>query len=550
MSRLRQLHDAGVSIWLDTLSRDLLSSGRFAELIAGSAVTGATSNPTIFAKAIADSDLYDDQLAAVAAAGVRDLRELFFAVALEDIRRAADLLRPAYDASGGRDGFVSFECTPDVADDTAATVEQALELWARIARPNAMIKVPATDAGLPAIEALTARGVNVNVTLLFSVDRYEQVIDAYLAGLERRIHAGEPVGAIASVASFFVSRIDAKADAVLPADSPLRGRVAIANAHRAYARYRARFTDRRWLALERAGAHPQRPLWASTGTKDPAYSDVLYVEQLIAPGVINTMPEATLSAFADHGTVGAEIDRRRRTRRRRRCARRAKPASTSTRSRASSSVPGSARSATPIASCSPASRPCCSGSPRAGSQAQRPEGHSRPSSRKRRSSAVVGRGDDHGRPVALVQNRPRHAAKQDRAKTCQSARAHDDRRGLDPVGFTEDRLRNGAGGRDRERLGAEASSPRDADAFVGDRADSVGGCPIDLNEVGHAVECSCPRFATQEQSPSRRRPRGHRGPGTAQPLARSRSERPRTRRTRAAAIRWRSASVPLGPRHM
>ncbi|HEX5857486.1 MAG TPA: transaldolase [Microbacterium sp.] len=307
MTRLRQLHDAGVSIWLDTLSRDLLSSGRFAELIADSAVTGATSNPTIFAKAIADSDLYDDQLAALAAAGVRDLRELFFAVALEDIRRAADLLRPAYEASSGRDGFVSFECTPDVADDTAATVEQALELWARIARPNAMIKVPATEAGVPAIEELTARGVNVNVTLLFSVDRYEQVIDAYLVGLERRVQAGEPVGAIASVASFFVSRIDAKADAVLPAGSGLRGRVAIANAQRAYARYRARFTDRRWLALERAGAHPQRPLWASTGTKDPAYSDVLYVEKLIAPGVINTMPEATLRAFADHGTVGAEL---------------------------------------------------------------------------------------------------------------------------------------------------------------------------------------------------------------------------------------------------
>src|SRR5215207_4814269 len=226
MIRLQRLHDAGVSIWLDTLSRNLLDSGRFAELIAGSAVTGATSNPTIFAKAIADSDLYDDQLAGLAAAGVRDRQELFFAIALDDIRRAADLLRPAYEATGGRDGFVSFECTPDVADDTDATVEQALELWARIARPNAMIKVPATGAGLPAIEALTARGVNVNVTLLFSVDRYEQVIDAYLAGLERRIQAGEPVGSIASVASFFVSRIDAQADAALPADSHLRGHVA------------------------------------------------------------------------------------------------------------------------------------------------------------------------------------------------------------------------------------------------------------------------------------------------------------------------------------
>ena len=304
--RLWQLRDAGVSIWLDTLSRELLDSGAFAELIA-SGVTGATSNPTIFAKAIAGSDLYDEQLAALAATGLTDLQALFFAIALDDIRRAADLLRPAYDQSGGRDGFVSFECTPDVADDADATIEQALGLWARIARPNAMIKVPATDAGLPAIEALTARGVNVNVTLLFSVERYEQVIDAYTAGLERRIEGGQPVGAIASVASFFVSRIDAKADAVLAPDSPLRGRVAIANAQRAFARFRDRFSDRRWQALADAGAHPQRPLWASTGTKDPAYSDVLYVEGLIAPGTINTMPEATLRAFSDHGTTGAEL---------------------------------------------------------------------------------------------------------------------------------------------------------------------------------------------------------------------------------------------------
>jgi transaldolase len=304
MDRLRRLREAGVSIWLDTLSRDLLDSGRFAELIAGSGVTGATSNPTIFARALAGSERYDEQLAALAAGGTHDRQALFFAVALDDIRRAADLLRPAYEASGGRDGFVSFECTPDVAGDTGATVEQALGLWARIARPNAMIKVPATDAGVPAIEALTARGVNVNVTLLFSVDRYGQDIDAFMAGLEHRIEAGEPVGEVASVASFFVSRIDARADAVLPADSHLRGRVAIANAQRAYARCRRRFAGRRWTALERAGARPQRPLWASTGTKDPAYPDVLYVEALTAPGVINTMPEATLRAFADHGTVG------------------------------------------------------------------------------------------------------------------------------------------------------------------------------------------------------------------------------------------------------
>jgi transaldolase len=290
MNRLQQLHDAGVSIWLDTLSRELLDSGGFAELVADCAVTGATSNPTIFAKAITGSDAYDDQLRAAVASGVHDPQELFFELALDDVRDAADVLRPAYDASDGRDGFVSFECTPDLADDTAATIEQALELWNRLARPNVMIKVPATEAGIPAIEELTARGVNVNVTLLFSVARYEQVIDAYMAGLQRRVTDGQPVDAIASVASFFVSRVDTKADALLPPDSPLRGRLAIANAHRAYGRYRERFADERWEALAAAGARPQRPLWASTGTKDPTYSDVLYVEELIAADVVNTMP--------------------------------------------------------------------------------------------------------------------------------------------------------------------------------------------------------------------------------------------------------------------
>ncbi|HZO60247.1 MAG TPA: transaldolase [Solirubrobacterales bacterium] len=301
MNRLEQLRRAGVSIWLDTLSRELLDGGAFAALIAGCGVTGATSNPTIFAKAITGSDRYDEQLRSAVASGISAPQELFFELALEDIRRAADLLRPTYDASDGRDGFVSFECTPDLADDAAATIEQAEQLWNRLARPNVMIKVPATEAGIPAIEELTARGLNVNITLLFAVSRYGQVIDAYVAGLERRVRAGQPVNSIASVASFFVSRVDAKADALLPADSDLRGRVAIANAHSAYARYRERFADARWLALRDAGARPQRPLWASTGTKDPAYSDVLYVEELIAPDVINTMPEATLRAFADHG---------------------------------------------------------------------------------------------------------------------------------------------------------------------------------------------------------------------------------------------------------
>ncbi len=310
MNRLHALHDAGVSIWLDTLSRELLDSGEFARLIADDAVTGATSNPIIFAKAITGSDRYDDQLRAAVAAGMRDPQELFFELALDDVRRTADLLRPTYDESEGRDGFVSFECTPDLADDSEATIEQALELWDRLARPNVMIKVPATECGVPAIEELTARGVNINVTLLFSVARYEQVIDASMSGLERRLAAGEPVDAIASVASFFVSRVDAKVDPVLPAESRLRGRVAIANARLAYARYLDRFSENacltdvvRWLVLRDAGAHAQRPLWASTATKNPNYSDILYVEKLIARDAINTMPQATLRAFADHGDL-------------------------------------------------------------------------------------------------------------------------------------------------------------------------------------------------------------------------------------------------------
>jgi transaldolase len=223
MNRLQRLHDAGVSIWLDTLSRDLLDSGAFAELVRDDAVTGATSNPTIFAKAILGSDSYDEQLRAAVTAGVRDPQALFFALGLEDIRRAAEVLRPVYEASARSDGFVSFECTPDVADDTPATIAQALELWERLHLPNVLIKVPATAAGVPAIQELTARGVNVNVTLLFSIERYEQVIEAYLAGLERRVDQGEPIDQLRSVASFFVSRVDTKADAQLEAGSPLRG---------------------------------------------------------------------------------------------------------------------------------------------------------------------------------------------------------------------------------------------------------------------------------------------------------------------------------------
>ena len=308
MERLRLLRDAGVSIWLDTLSRDLLESGEFEELVRDWSVSGATSNPTIFAKAITTSDRYDTQLRAAVERGVDDPQSLFFELGLDDIRGAARVLAPLHGQSRGDDGFVSFECTPDLADDSERTIEQALDLWGRLDLPNVLIKVPATAAGVPAIEELTARGVNVNVTLLFSVHRYEQVIDAYLRGLERRVKRGEPVDAIASVASFFVSRVDTKADAVLPGGSPLRGKVAVANAHRAYRRYLERFEGARWERLAAQGARPQRPLWASTGTKNPDYSDVLYVERLIAPGVINTMPQATLRAFAEHGNVARALD--------------------------------------------------------------------------------------------------------------------------------------------------------------------------------------------------------------------------------------------------
>jgi transaldolase len=316
MERLCELQAAGVSIWLDTLSRRLIAGGEFGSLVADACLTGATSNPTIFAAAIRGADGYDEQLKSLLESGVRDAETLFFDLALDDVRDAADILRPAYDQSGGRDGFVSFECTPDLADDTDATIEQALMLWDHLDRPNVMIKVPATAAGLGAIEELTARGLNINVTLLFARSRYDDVIEAYVAGLERRAAAGKAVDTIASVASFFVSRVDAKADDQLPEPSPLRGRVAVANAKLAYQLYQRRFSDERWTKLAAAGANRQRPLWASTGTKNPAYSDVLYVEELIGPDVVSTMPDKTLRAFADHGrvkrTVDADVDEARR----------------------------------------------------------------------------------------------------------------------------------------------------------------------------------------------------------------------------------------------
>jgi transaldolase len=305
---LQRLRAEGVSIWLDTLSRELLDTGGFAELIRDWGVTGATSNPTIFAKAITGSDRYDQQLRELVAGGQRDSQELFFTIALDDVSAAARLLRPVYDRSHGSDGFISFECTPDLADDTGATITQATGLWERLDQPNVMIKVPGTEAGLPAIEELTRRGVNVNITLLFSIERYQQVIDAYLRGLSARADAGQPVDKIASVASFFLSRIDTKVDALLAPDSPLRGQIAIASARVAYQRCQAKFTGREWERLRELGAKPQRPLWASTGTKNPEYSDVRYVSELIGPDLVNTMPDQTLRAFADHGVAARTVD--------------------------------------------------------------------------------------------------------------------------------------------------------------------------------------------------------------------------------------------------
>ncbi|MDQ3933084.1 MAG: transaldolase [Actinomycetota bacterium] len=296
--------ERGVAIWLDTLSRELIEDGRLDELMGDFAVGGVTSNPTIFAKAIGGSDRYDAQLRRELGAGRSDPRDLFAALAVEDVRRAAAKLRPIHRATHGEHGFVSLEVTPDVAYDADATIAQALDLWHRLDAANAMIKVPATAEGMEAIEELTVLGVNVNVTLLFAVERYEQTIEAYLRGLERRAHRGEPLAGIRSVASFFVSRVDAKADIRLPAHSGLRGRLGIANGRVAYDRFRERFAGPRWDWLAERGATVQRPLWASTATKNPEYRDVMYLEQLALPDTILTVPEPTLLAYADHGEPG------------------------------------------------------------------------------------------------------------------------------------------------------------------------------------------------------------------------------------------------------
>jgi transaldolase len=299
--RTKAVVAGGVSLWLDDLSRDLLDSRRFADYVSRYSVTGATSNPTTFRNALR-SRRYEARIAALAGARDLPLRELFFELALADVEEAAELLRPVHERSAGSDGFVSFECTPDVAHDPRATVDQALDLARRLAaHRNTMIKVPATDAGLSAVEELTAAGVNVNVTLLFSPARYEQAVNAFMRGLEQRADAGLRLDHVRSVASFFVSRIDAKADRLLPDRSHLRGRIGILNAKVAYRRFDELFHSPRWNRLAMQGAKVQRPLWASTAPKSDRYRDVLYVEALALPGSVLTVPEATLLAVAHHG---------------------------------------------------------------------------------------------------------------------------------------------------------------------------------------------------------------------------------------------------------
>ncbi|WP_199433124.1 transaldolase [Qaidamihabitans albus] len=305
--RLARLSQAGVSIWLDDLSRERLTSGNLAELIRDKHVVGVTTNPTIFAKAVSSGDAYDEQVRRLAERGA-DVHAAVRELTTTDVRDAADLFRETYTATGGADGRVSIEVDPGLARDTEKTVAEAADLWKTVDRPNIFVKIPATEQGLPAITRTLAEGISVNVTLIFSVERYRAVIDAFFAGLEQAKANGHELRGIQSVASFFVSRVDAEVDKRLEAigteeAKALRGTAAIANARLAYAAYQEEFASDRWRALAEAGANPQRPLWASTGVKDPEYSDTRYVDGLVVSGVVNTMPEQTLEAAADHAEI-------------------------------------------------------------------------------------------------------------------------------------------------------------------------------------------------------------------------------------------------------
>jgi len=310
---LKELSEAGVAIWLDDLSRERLVTGSLATMIRDNHVVGVTTNPTIFQKAISGSDLYDDQVRDLARRGVH-VDEALRAVTAHDVREACDLFRPAYEASDGVDGRVSIEVTPKLAHDTDATVAEARALWWLVDRPNLFVKIPATKAGIPAIEQALSEGISVNVTLIFALQRYGEVIDAFMSGLERARSAGHDLSRLGSVASFFVSRVDTEVDARLDKigskeAKDLRGKAAVANARLAYKLFEEKFDSDRWRTLEAAGARPQRPLWASTSTKDPSYPDTMYVDDLIAAGTVNTMPESTIHAVADHGTITGDTVR-------------------------------------------------------------------------------------------------------------------------------------------------------------------------------------------------------------------------------------------------
>ena len=315
---LHLLHDAGQSIWLDFIDRTMLRNGDLQRRIDEDALTGMTSNPTIFEKALAEGNAYDDQIRA--ATGDFTAMELFELIATTDVRDACDIFRPAHQRANGADGFVSIEVSPGAANDAHATVSEGSRLWATVDRPNVMVKVPGTVEGAAAVRQLTAAGVNVNITLLFAIDAYASVIEAYMAGLEDRLAKGKDISHIHSVASFFVSRVDTEVDKRLegkPGADALKGKAAIANAKLAYALFQSQIATPRWKALAAKGATVQRPLWASTSTKNPKYRDVMYVEELIGPDTVNTMPPQTIDAFRDHGivkrTVDAKIDDARKT---------------------------------------------------------------------------------------------------------------------------------------------------------------------------------------------------------------------------------------------
>ncbi|MBI5932504.1 MAG: bifunctional transaldolase/phosoglucose isomerase [Chloroflexi bacterium] len=308
MNPISKLTSLGQSLWYDNIQRKLLENGELKAMIERGEIRGVTSNPTIFNNAIAKTNDYDSALIPLAWAGW-DAERIFWQLAVEDIREACDLFMPLYEETNGGDGFVSLEVSPYLANNTEATVAQAKALWERVSKPNLMIKIPATPEGIPAVRAVIAAGINVNVTLIFSLERYAEVMIAYLDGLEDRCAAGEPIDHIASVASFFVSRVDSKIDPKLPEGAPLRGKAAVANAKLAYEAFAAVFTTRRWESLKLKGARVQRPLWASTGTKNPAYPDTLYVDTLIGPETVNTVPPATLDAFRDHGAADVTLTR-------------------------------------------------------------------------------------------------------------------------------------------------------------------------------------------------------------------------------------------------